>query len=111
MATVIVAALLPFTTCLFQESYAFFLGAIEKFYNKDPPLSISLKEFPFTSHLVPVILYNIPPLPPGSKIATAVPFRTFFLDKLPRGIYNHGPLLSIHWKKNSPYLHGLPVMS
>jgi hypothetical protein len=27
--------------------------------------------------------------------------------------YNHGPLLSIHWKKkkNSPYLHGLPVMS
>jgi hypothetical protein len=48
---------LPFTTCLFQESYAFFLGAIEEIYNKHPPLSISLKEFPFTSHLVPVILY------------------------------------------------------
>ena len=47
------AALLPFPTCLFQESYTFFLGVIE---NKDPPLSISPKEFPFTSHLVPVIL-------------------------------------------------------
>ena len=92
------AVFLPFPTCLFQESYTFFLGVIEKFYNKDPPLSISPKEFPFTSHLVPVILSivkcTIPPLPPGSKIATAAPFRAFFLDTI-RGTYNHGPLLSI----------------
>ena len=92
MATVIVAALLPFTTCLFQESY---LGC--NWGNLH-------KEFPWRPIWCCIVKYTIPPLLPGSKIATAVdlPFRVFFLDTI-RGTYNHGPLLSIHWKKNSPY--------
>ena len=59
-----VAALLPFPTCLFQESYAFFLGAIEKIYNKDPPLYLSKRiSLYLTSGACNIVLWSVGTIP------------------------------------------------